>query len=449
MLPRICLLLACALLPLAAQNQTATQLKDIIDRLEKLEKENRSLRDEVADLRRQVGGEKPPTANSESSAESKQLAERVEVQETRTADLAQSKVEASSRFPISITGMALFNAFYNTDGNNASQYPTTASLLPTPANGGGSFRQSILGFRFQGPRIAGGGRISGSLYTDFWGGTDNSLNHLMRIRTASIEADWKRTTLTVSHDKPLISPREPNSLAQVSISPLTSAGNPWLWKPQFRVEQRFSLSESAGFRAQGALYMTDESRVTVPADYASQVESARPGYQGRFELWKDGAKGRRMELASGFHLSDSHVAGYTVPSRIYTADWMLKPYAQFDFSGLFFTGQNVAPLGALRQGYVIVNGDPRAVHTTGGYGQLAWRPTSRLSFHLFSGTQDDRNSDLLPGRTGKNTLFGGNTMYRLAPNVIISFEGSHIRTNYIGSGLRTVNHYDIALAYLF
>ncbi|MBI4892905.1 MAG: hypothetical protein HY821_19940 [Acidobacteria bacterium] len=446
MLSRMLLLVSCALLPLAAQEQGASQIKDILDRLEKLEKENRVLRDEVADLRRQVGGEKPPSAPP---AEMKQLAERVEVQESRTAELAQTKVEASSRFPISITGMALFNTFYNTDGNGGSQYPTTASLLPTPANGGGSFRQSIVGFRFQGPQIAGGGHVSGSLYTDFWGGTDNSLNHLMRIRTANIQIDWKRTTLMAAHDKPLISPREPNSLAQVAISPLTGAGNPWLWKPQFRAEQRMAIGESAGFRAQGALYMTDEARVTIPSEYASSFEAARPGYQGRFELWKDGPRGSRMELASGFHLSDSHVAGYSVPSRIFSTDWMLKPHSQVDFSGLFFHGQNIAPLGALRQGYVFVNGVPQAVHTTGGYGQLAWRPTSRLSFHLFAGTQDDRNSDLVPGRIGKNSLFGGNTMYRLAPNVIISFEGSQIRTNYIGSGLRTVNHYDIALAYLF
>jgi hypothetical protein len=32
----------------------------------------------------------------------------------------------------------------------------------------------------------------------------------------------------------------------------------------------------------------------------------------------------------------------------------------------------------------------------------------RLEFHLFSGQQNDRNSDLITGSTGKDLLFGGN-----------------------------------------
>jgi hypothetical protein len=250
-------------------------------------------------------------------------------------------------------------------------------------------------------------------------------------------------------EKPLISPREPTSLAQVGVSPLTSAGNPWLWQPQVRVEQRFRLGERAGLRAQGALYQTSEARTSIPDEYASTVAPARPGYQGRFEFWGNVAGGGRVEIAPGFHLSSSRVYGYSVPSRIFSLDWMIKPLEKVDLTGLFFAGQNIAPLGALRQGYVIRDGDPNAVHTQGGYAQLAWRPTSKLSFHAFAGTQDDRDQDLVTGRIGKNSLFGANAMYRVAPNVIVSFEGSNIWTRYVGAGMRQVTHYDIAVAYLF
>lgn len=426
-------------LAFVATAQNPDQLRSILERLEKLEQENKALRAEVDDLRRRVP---PPT-------ETPTLAERVEVQENRTAELSQTKVEASSRFPISITGMALFNAFRNTSNSGGSQYPTTASANPTAANGGGAFRQSILGFRFQGPTVFAGGKVSGSLYTDFWAGTDSPLNNLLRIRTATIEIDWKNTTLLAGQDKPLISPREPTSIAQVAVSPLTSAGNPWLWQPQVRLEQRLPFNDRSGLRLQGALYQTSEARTSIPDDYTATVAPSRPGYQGRFELWKDFGKGRRIELAPGFHAASSRVAGYSVPSRIFSYDWMIRPHANFDFSGLFFAGTNIAPLGALRQGYQIIRGDPVAVHTRGGYGQLAWRPTSRLTFNLFSGQQDDRNRDLLTGRIAKNLVFGGNTMYRLSSNVIVSFEAANIRTTYIGGSLRTVTHYDIAIAYLF
>jgi len=441
--PRILLICAFFLAPpLPAQEQ----LNAILDRLDRLERENHELRDELQQLRRELGGQKQPAAPK---AAAQVIEERVEVQESRTAELAQTKVEASSRFPISLTGMALFNAFYNAKGNGASQYPTSASLASSPANGGGTFRQSILGFRFRGPAVAGSGIVSGSLSTDFWAGSDSSLNHLVRIRTATVQVDWKNTTIMAGQDKPLISPREPESIAQAVVSPLTGAGNPWLWQPQVRLERRFPLGASAGLRAQGALFQTSESRTAVPDGYAATVDPARPGYQGRFEFWGNMGGSRRLEIAPGFHLSTSRVYGYSVPSRIYSVDWMFKPFGRLDFSGLFFNGQNIAPLGALRQGFVFVGGDPRAVRTRGGYGQLAWRPTSRLSFHAFTGQQDDRNADLPPGRIGKNLLYGGNTMFRLAPNVILSFEGSNIRTTYIGTGIRRVIHYDLALAYLF
>jgi hypothetical protein len=89
------------------------------------------------------------------------------------------------------------------------------------------------------------------------------------------------------------------------------------------------------------------------------------------------------------------------------------------------------------------------VHATGGWGQLALHPTSRLTFNLFTGQQDDRNRDLLPGFIAKNLAWGANAMYRLGPNVMAALEASQIRTNYLGTGVRLVNHYDLALAYLF
>ena len=42
--------------------------------------------------------------------------ERLAVQETRTAELAETKVESAHRLPFRITGMALFNTYLNTNG---------------------------------------------------------------------------------------------------------------------------------------------------------------------------------------------------------------------------------------------------------------------------------------------------------------------------------------------
>ena len=85
----------------------------------------------------------------------------------------------------------------------------------------------------------------------------------------------------------------------------------------------------------------------------------------------------------------------------------------------------------------------------GGWAQLSFRATGRLSFNFYTGLQDDRNKDLLPGGIAKNQVYAGNVMYRFGQNVIASFEASQTRTTYLGSGTRTNPHYDIAFAYLF
>ena len=62
---------------------------------------------------------------------------------------------------------------------------------------------------------------------------------------------------------------------------------------------------------------------------------------------------------------------------------------------------------------------------------------------------DDRNADLRAGGIGRNFALGSNFFYRLAPNLIMSFEALQLRTTYLGVGNRLNNHYDLAFAYLF
>jgi len=134
-----------AWMPLAAQDLAA-----ILARLEKLESENRELKQEVKQLRELVEG-KPS------------VPERLDIVERRVEEQAQTKVEAPSRFPLELTGTALFQTFYNTKGANSIDVPTTAAASPGRAAGGATVRQSIIGLRYHGPQTLWGGKISGSL----------------------------------------------------------------------------------------------------------------------------------------------------------------------------------------------------------------------------------------------------------------------------------------------
>jgi hypothetical protein len=415
--------------------------KQILDRLDRLERENDALRQELRALREEL------QAGAASNTE-----ERLAVQERRTEEFAQTKVESSQRFPIRLTGMALANSFINSKENGGVDYPTIAYAGRGSSTGGATWRQSVIGLDYRGPETFGGGKIRGSLFMDFFGGTSQPNNEIIRLRTAAIAIDWDSRTLMVGQDKPIFAPRNPDSLAQVGVAPLAGSGNLWFWEPQARFEQRFKIGEQLTLRAEAGVVQTSEFLANVPTPFAATLERSRPGAEARFEIAYGSQSGPRIEIAPGFHYSATHVAGTSVPSDVVSLDWLLSPINRIELTGAAYTGQDLAHfgLGAVRQGFTIVG--PRnalAIHAKGGWSQLTLRATNRLSFHLFGGIHDGRNRDLLPGDIAYNHSFGGNFFYNLAPNIILSFETLQARTNYLGPGLRLNNHYDLAIAYLF
>jgi hypothetical protein len=438
------------LLPTLLSAQQKSDLQQILDRLDRIEQENKTLTDEVRALRAELAASRAISAATPPATAP--LEERVEVAEQRIADQAQTKVEASQRLPITLTGMVLFNAFMNGRASGGAQYPTTASQTNSSAATGATLSQSIFGMKFQGPDVLGGGHISGSVYLDDWGGTpSNSLNHLVRLRTAVVQIDWKDTTIAAGQDKPIISPREPDSLAQLAVSPLTGAGNLWLWQPQVRVDQRFHFGAQAGLTAQVGVYQTSEPSYSSRGGDSSSVASVpRPGIEGRFEFWRKFGENARIEIAPGFHASTSHAGGLSAPSRLGSVDWLIQPSSKIKFTGMFFTGENAAGLGGLRQGFTIVN-DTQAIPigVNGAWGQFSYLATKRLTFNIYSGAENDRLADLLSGDIHRNFLYAGNAIYRLGSNILIGMEVSQVRTSYFLLPSKLNNHYDLSLAYLF
>jgi hypothetical protein len=278
------------------------------------------------------------------------------------------------------------------------------------------------------------------------------LNPGVRLRTGEIELDWKNRSLLLGVEKPIFNPREPSSLAQLAVSPLTGAGNLWLWLPQARFEQDLSFARDTGLRAQIGVIQTREAAPYPSATpFTGTVEPARPGLEGRFEFFHRFDEDRRVEIAPGFHTSQTHVVGQSAPSQLFSLDWFFNPWRRVEFTGAFYTGQNVAPLGnGYQQGFGVNYGhEIEVVDSRGGWGQVTLHTLPRLDLHLFTGQQDDSKSDLEAGLVAKNMLFGGNLYYHLAPNVIMALEATQLRTTYISQGVRINNHYDLALAYYF
>lgn len=456
----LCALMLLTLAPIG-RAQDRQDIRQILDRLDRLERQNATLLAEVEQLRQQIAGAggpaNAPPAPVPDAVE--KLAESVAVQATRIEEQAQSKVESLQRFPIRITGMALFNAYTNSRSEGA-YFSSIATHSTLNHASGGTLSQSILGLEFFGPQTFLGGKIRGNIQMDFYPYTaaygtipqeDASDSVLSpRIRTGSITIDWGSRSIMFGQEKPLIAPRDPDSLAQVGVPALSNAGNLWEWRPQVRVEQKFRISEAYSITAQAALYSTRETNTTVPAEFASTLAATRPGWEARVQFAHRRGDEPFLELAPGVHYSVSHAAGYSVDSHIGSLDGLFRPIHWMEFTGAFFAGENAAGLGGLGPGFSVTDdGDLYGVNTRGGWLQLALFPTQRLSFHFFGGAQVNRRSDLTGYYPQSNISIAGNVYYRLAPNVFLAFEAAQSRTTWTNDKTHLRNHYDLALAYMF
>ena len=429
---------------LCVWGQDSADLKKILERLDNLERENKALRDEVRGLRIKLEGPTPlPVEEAKPSVE-----ERLDVTERRVEEQAQTKVEATQKFPLRLTGMALFNTYAIMRHNGGADYSTTASLAPSRMNAAVSLKQSIIGIKYDGPLTVLGAKVSGNIFMDFWDGNIEGTTLTPRIRTGAIDFAWSSSSVRFGYEKPIFSPRDPNSLANVGVSPLTSSGNLWRWQPQVRFEQRFQLSSATTFKAQVGIMQTSDD---LGSAFGALVDRRRPAPQGRFELAYTHGD-RRIEIAPGFSTSQTHLrtTGQSIPSRLVSIDWLVRPVRQLELTGIFWSGENIQHMGALRNGLrVLPSGVAIPVHSQGGWAQWSIAATNRLTFNLMGGIHDDRNSDLASGQNARNRQATANVMFRIAPNVVLSFEAEHLRSLYLNQGTRINQRYDLAIAYMF
>ena len=417
-------------------------MEQILEKLNQLQQENQRLNREIDNLRQQVldlKSAKPAAATDE----------KLDVLAQRVEDLDTSKVDTSGRFPLRLSGMVLMNSFLYAGHTGGAELPAVAVPTRSQESSGGTFRNTQLAFLYSGSKGILGADLSASLHLDFFGGSLNIQNHLARIRTADVTLNWATRSLSFAVDKPIFSPRDPDSLSQLGIPPFANSGNLWLWQPQLRYEERVKFTESTGMRLRLGVYQTNETLAAVPAGV--RVSPTRPALQGRFELFHATPNGRRFEIAPGFHVSRSLVAGTGITSYAASVDWLAPVAPRVDWTGFAFVGQDLTGLGisAIHQSFAFRQGGVFAVRNRGGWTQLTLHANNRVDLNLIAGLEDDFNRDLAGNAIARNFSYAANLRFHLAPNVVLGPEIMQIRTTYLMSGIQLVNRYDLALGYLF
>ena len=189
-----------------AKSDAQSDMQKVMERLDRLEKQNAELLSEVRELRQEVGAAhpaaaSPPQAEAETSLSAPTVAERLDALETRTQDLAQTRVETSQRMPGALTGMLLFNAFHTGGFGGGGEVPVTALLKQAQSSTGATFRLTVIFLIFYGSNLPCCVKASGSAYFDFWGGSASPANNLFRVRLATLDLAWKNYTITVGRGK--------------------------------------------------------------------------------------------------------------------------------------------------------------------------------------------------------------------------------------------------------
>ncbi|HET7790897.1 MAG TPA: hypothetical protein VFK78_08890 [Gemmatimonadales bacterium] len=360
--------------------------------------------------------------------------------------------DSTAKRTVQLTGVVLINAFYNSAAVNNSDVPQIAAADTIGVRGaGGSIRQTRLGVLVDDPNVL-GGTFSGEVDADFFGGqlAEGRTFPLLHLRRATATLSWTHASLMIGQETPLISDRNPRSLAQVGIPGFSGSGNLWLWIPQIRATAEWGYTLRLAI--QGAVLAptggTPQSTFSTQPDSAERT--SRPYLEGRVRLaW--GPTDDPSEIAIGGHQGwlrglDSTSGDTILNSQALTADTRLK-FGPVEILGEGFVGKALAGLGGGGVGQNFgAQGAP--VRTKGGWGQLNFRATRAWLLGGGCGLDNPTDADVPAGGKLENFVCEGHLRWDGEGGLVAGFEFWHFRTTY-STGDFTANHLNFAAGYRF
>ncbi len=412
------------------------------------------------------------TAIPSASAALSSVEEEQQQIDARLEEQHQVKVESSSRLPIHLTGLVLFNAFVNDGVVDQVDLPSGA-LLRTPGTShistGGSLRQTILGLEGTGPRIW-GAQTSGRVSLDFFGGVTGSSSSgpagIVRMRTAEIAAAWSHDSLRAGYETPLISPLSPASLATVAQPSLAWSGNLWTWAPQIAWRRRVDLGELKQLTFDFGLLDTQ----TLGAAYSQVVRvagageaSGQPSYETRLG-YRTGSTEQSLSLGvSGYYGRQRYAGPARVDTWAGTLDATIPLAGRLMLSGEFYRGRGLGSLGGGAYHDVVSYADSgliRGLDAEGGWAQFALRISPVLAWNL-AGGQDSGAAGQLRYALQSSTVtspsyaYAGNrslltnVFYKPWSSITLSPEYRRIMTLPVAGNRNAANIFTLSAGYQF
>ena len=382
-------------------------------------------------------------------------------------------VTSQNRFPVTIYGTLLTNAFYNTALTNIEDIPLFAGKqgsdpLGNDKNFGMTLRQSRFGLRYQGPKVA-GAQIGGQFEFDLLGGKaafGNGINmDLFRVRLALGRLDWENFSLVAGQDWSIFAPLNPTTFAEYAIPGLSASGNPWIRMPQFRAEFRQSFSDRTRAQLQVAAIdpdMGDYQTATFSSSRTPGIgERGRaPGVEGRLGVTTK-VDARDFSIGLSTHYAHGKNAGAIGSTNLQTdvnswgvaLDYSLPFLKKFNITGEAFdgralgifsvnSGQAILPVGTVGE---------HGVESRGGWMQAQFNLNPKWQVNLAYGIDLANMSELRTGDRSRNQTYMGNLMYKFSPQVTFAWEWRRFLTDFRNQQFANErgDHANMAVAYTF
>lgn len=456
-------------------NQSQHQLDDMREQLHALQQ---------AHAAAALSPVSPVTAAAAQPAESlpakvASLQEHQDMQASQLATLQQAKIESDSKYPVTISGMLLFNGFYNSTRVDMAATPTSA--LFNPGSLGASVRQTVIGIDARGPHLMGAGSYADlrvdfdgnpSSSSDVYPGSYNTNATLLRLRTVHAGLDWKHTSAFFSLDRPILTPNSPTSLTAVAEPALAWSGNLWAWNPQIGISEEIPLTGNVSFGvAAAAIDVSDAPGTLLYRTYnasspqASTAEqSRRPGGEIRLSLMGPQRNEGTHFGIGGYVAPHVSTAGTAFNSWAATLDARIPLGQHLEFTASAYRGQALGGLGAGQyKDYIAgtTSGGERffeVLDNVGGWAQLKQTVNERIQFNEAFGTDQDFANQFRPyvGTSSggyldfaRNHTLTGNVIYSPSAYLLFSFEYRRLETAPVTGRLWTSNVYGLAAAYRF
>jgi len=439
---------------------TQADLKALMDRISRLEAENKAQAEKIAHLEEVVA---KSGARSETETPAKE--EGTEVSDSgRVYKTAQGySYYLADKFagifePLTASGLKLtpygwlvMEATHNTRSTDVDAY--TDWVRPKHASRRGhtttfSVQDSILGFYVETPEESGGWKFKGKAEFDFTGGNANDYvfhwRHLYMEGTHE-ESGWSILAGQTWHLWKMVSP------SSIDGAWMEQTGYPYRRSPQFRATKTFSFDDDSSLEFRAGL-VKNGSGMGHDRDRDGNQDNSASGwalvegaalYSQKASWTEDGSwmvgvggmygrdKSHRVNEDGGFGKADEYdskmvmVAG-SVPLE--------TAVGSFTLCGQLFAGDNLADVqGGVGQGVAFKSPDTRGreVSTIGGFVDLGYKVNDDWSFALGYGFDDPTDSEAgrAEGRCYNDRVYI-DAFYRVNANFRLGFEYAHLRTRY-------------------